>query len=162
MHAQVSRSAVGGYPHRVTESDDWPSYLRAAMRAKNIDSASELAEKAGINRSVISQWLNDRAQPTIPNLDKLKGPLGRPLIEMMVAAGLISKEDARIRELPIPAKPDMVDEIEQEILDAGYPPEIEKLLLKMRQDNREQIRATIEALRVSGRLNGKAKRSNSA
>lgn len=132
------------------------------MRAKNISSASELADKAGLNRSVVSQWLNDKAQPTIPNLDKLKGPLGRPLIEMMVAAGLISKEDARIKELPKPVKPEVVDEVEQEIRDAGYPPEIEKLLLKIRQDNREQIRATIEALRAAGKLGGRPTRANSA
>ena len=145
----------------MTESD-WPSYLRAAMKAKNIASASQLAEKSGLNRSIISNWLNDKAQPTIPNLEKLMTPLGRPLLEMMVAAGLISQKNAGIKELPKPTKPDTVDEVEQEIRDAGVSPEIQKLLLKMRQDNREQIRATIEALRAAGKLGARPAHNNSA
>lgn len=132
------------------------------MDARSIGSQSELASKAGIDRSVISQWLNDKAQPTIPLLRKLEAPLGRPLIELMVAAGLISKEDARLKELPKPPKPVKVDVVEEEIRGAGLPPDMEKALLEAREANRAAIRAQINAMRAAGLLNETGPRVNSA
>lgn len=87
----------------------WPVYLRASMAAAGIRSGSQLAERSGIDRSAISNWLNGKAQPAIPNLEKLKGPLGRPLLEMMVAAGLISNEDAGFWDVPRPGLSAAVD-----------------------------------------------------
>lgn len=129
------------------------------MRARKIDNGSQLADKAGLDRSVVSQWLNDKASPTLASLDKLKAVLGRPKLELMVAAGLISLEDARMKELPNPPEPVATDEVEEEIRSGGYPPEVEKMLLKMRQDNREQIRATVAALRAAGALEDKPAKS---
>lgn len=128
-----------------------------------MNSSRELAENTGIDRSVISQWLNDKAAPTIPNLKKLVRRWDDlQLIELMVAAGLIDKEDAHLKEHPKPPVPDKVDEVEEEIRQAGLPPQIERSLLQARAANREQIRAQISAMRAAGVLDGSGPRVNSA
>lgn len=152
----------GQYPANVTESNTWPAFLRQAMDNAGIPSPARLADASGIDRSVISNWLGDKVQPTIPNLKRLVAPLGIPLLRLMQEAGLISEKEASLKDAPKGPKLVPVDVVEQEILAAGFPPEVEKQLLKVRQDNREQLRAMIEMLRAAGRLNGKSNDSNSA
>lgn len=53
-----------------------------------------------------------------------------------------------MKELPAPPKRVEGDEVKREIRHAGYPPKVEKVLLKIREDQQAQMRAMIEALRL--------------
>lgn len=140
----------------VTESDDneWPAYLLAAMKAAGYERASDLSRETSINESLISRWLRGAVQPSIPQLRRLAPALKLPILTLAVKAGHFSVKEAQMKDAPKPPEPGRGDQIEQEIRDAGYPPEVEKALLKMRQDNQEQLRETIATLRASGLLKG--------
>lgn len=66
------------------------------MDAAGFDGAGDLARAAGLNYSVIRRWLAGEGVPTVDNLRAISGPLHVPLIQLMVWAGLLSSEEARI------------------------------------------------------------------
>lgn len=138
----------------MTESDasDWPSYLLAAMKAAGYTRQADLSRDTGIGDAVISKWLGGVTQPSIPQLRRLSAALRLPVLQLAVAAGHFTAKEAQLKDVKLPAPQDIGDDIEREIKAAGYPPEVEKMLLKQRQDNAEQVRDTIAALRAAGVL----------
>jgi transcriptional regulator with XRE-family HTH domain len=72
------------------------------MTAAGCNTASELARKTGIGEAQISRWLRGQTTPDVPNLRRLSKPLRRPLLELLVAAGHVEPEEARMKDRPEP------------------------------------------------------------
>jgi len=88
----------------VNKPAGWAAFLDQAMRAKGLTQA-QLAERSGIGDSVISRWLTKGNQPDIPNLRRLVKPLGLGLVELMVAAGHLEPEEAKMKDRPKAPEP---------------------------------------------------------
>lgn len=83
-------------------ASDWPAYLKAAMEAAGYTSAAELARATGIGEAQVSRWLRGATQPDVINLRRLTRSLRRPLLELLVAAGHLEPEEARMKSAPEP------------------------------------------------------------
>jgi len=75
------------------------------MQASGITTAAELARRTGTSESLISRWLRGAVQPDIESLRRVAPALKRPVLALMVAAGQVTAEEARIREVRVPAEP---------------------------------------------------------
>jgi transcriptional regulator with XRE-family HTH domain len=80
--------------HIRTESGrEWAAYLESAMRSAGLTQA-ELARRSGLAESMVSRWLRGLNQPDVPNLRRVRPVLGVPMLELIVAAGYLSLEEA--------------------------------------------------------------------
>lgn len=76
----------------------WRHWLKEQMDHKGWKHQSELVRAAGVPQSAVSQWLlRDDQQPSIENARKVAGALGVSLLEVLIAAGYITPEEARIQ-----------------------------------------------------------------
>jgi transcriptional regulator with XRE-family HTH domain len=90
----------------------WADYLRRAMAHSHVSNAAELSRRSGISESQIGRWLRDIGVPDIDKLRKVSRTLQRPLLEMVVAAGHLSLEEAQMRDAPtVPDTPGARDAI---------------------------------------------------
>lgn len=111
-----------------TGEQNWQAYLSGAMQAAGIDSGAELARRAGINESQVSRWLRGIGQPDLTNLRRIAPVLGRPVLELAVAAGHLSPEEAKLKEVR-PPEPQPVDVLEAIRRDPDLLPEAREHLL---------------------------------
>jgi transcriptional regulator with XRE-family HTH domain len=73
------------------------AYLRAAVdRNHELDTLAGLAQKSGISQSVISRWSRGETTPSVENARALAQALHRPLLEVLVAAGIVTEEEAAV------------------------------------------------------------------
>lgn len=84
-------------------------YLMRAMRVAGYPSAVSLSRATGLSESAISKWRADMATPTIPILRQLEPTLGVPLLELVVAAGHLTWQEARLDGPIGPPEPIDVD-----------------------------------------------------
>jgi transcriptional regulator with XRE-family HTH domain len=97
----VCRSARGTILHvSNSEAPGWPDYLQTAMKDRGVANAAALSHDTGIDQTQISRWLRGIGQPSIENLRRLAPALRRPLLELMVEAGHVTREEARLRDAP--------------------------------------------------------------
>lgn len=75
-------------------NESWASYVRERMRRQKVAGPSELARASGVDQSVISRWLNEGRTPTVDALRRIAGPLETSLLDLMVAAGHITADEA--------------------------------------------------------------------
>lgn len=87
-------------------SMSFAEYLRAAMKARGFVTTAALSRATGIGDSVLSKWLsgNGGKTPRTYMLRQLVDALGVPLIELVVAAKIMTYEEARLPEEPKPPK----------------------------------------------------------
>jgi transcriptional regulator with XRE-family HTH domain len=85
-------------------SQDWAGYLESAMRGAGLTQA-ELARRSGLAESMVSRWLRGLNQPDVPNLRRVGPVLGVPMLELLVAAGHVTQDEARLRDAPRPPAP---------------------------------------------------------
>ena len=91
--------------HIRTESGrEWAAYLESAMRSAGLTQA-ELARRSGLAESMVSRWLRGLNQPDVPNLRRVRPVLGVPMLELIVAAGYLSLEEAELQDAPQPPAP---------------------------------------------------------
>ena len=83
---------------------EWAAYLESAMRSAGLSQA-ELARRTGLAESMVSRWLRGLNQPDVPNLRRVGPVLGVPMLELIVAAGYLSLEEAELRDAPQPPTP---------------------------------------------------------
>jgi transcriptional regulator with XRE-family HTH domain len=95
---------------------------------------AQLARQSGVGDAVISRWLNEESQPTIEKLRPLVVPLGVPLLELMVAAGRMEPEEARMKDRPAPPKP-VRHGVSTEGLDPDQERELENYAAYLRGQN---------------------------
>lgn len=65
-------------------------------------SPAELARRAGINDSPISKWLSGTNTPSLDQLRAIAGPLSLRFLDLAVAAGHLTPEEANMDALPEP------------------------------------------------------------
>jgi len=70
--------------------------------------SSDLARHAKINRSIIGRW-RDGAQPEVSTARALAVALGRPLLEVLVAAELLTAEEAGVTGVTVISVAQMSD-----------------------------------------------------
>lgn len=69
-------------------------YLRAHLDRHGWN-AAQLARASGISASVIGRWLSRDTVPSLDNARAIAVGIKRPLLEVLVAAGLLTAEEAR-------------------------------------------------------------------
>jgi len=69
---------------------------------------SDLARHAKINRSIIGRW-RDGAQPEVRTARALAVALGRPVLEVLVAAELLTPEEAGVTDITVISVAQMSD-----------------------------------------------------
>jgi transcriptional regulator with XRE-family HTH domain len=74
------------------------------MRSAGLTQA-ELARRSGLAESMVSRWLRGLNQPDVPNLRRVSPVLGVPMLELIVAAGYLSLEEAELQDAPEPPAP---------------------------------------------------------
>jgi transcriptional regulator with XRE-family HTH domain len=77
------------------------------MRSAGLTQA-ELARRSGLAESMVSRWLRGLNQPDVPNLRRVRPVLGVPMLELIVAAGYLSLEEAELQDAPEPPAPAQV------------------------------------------------------
>ncbi len=89
---------------RKASERDWATYLESAMRSAGLTQA-ELARRSGLAESMVSRWLRGLNQPDVPNLRRVRPVLGVTMLELLVAAGHVTLEEAQLRDAPEPPVP---------------------------------------------------------
>ncbi len=74
------------------------------MRSAGLTQA-ELARRSGLAESMVSRWLRGLNQPDVPNLRRVRPVLRVPMLELIVAAGYLSLEEAELQDAPEPPAP---------------------------------------------------------
>jgi len=74
------------------------------MRSASLSQA-ELARRSGLAESMVSRWLRGLNQPDVPNLRRVRPVLGVTMLELLVAAGHVTLEEAQLRDAPEPPVP---------------------------------------------------------
>jgi transcriptional regulator with XRE-family HTH domain len=78
------------------EPQAFPAYLRGQLDARSWSQA-DLQRNTGIAQSLISRWLSGAVAPGLDSIRVLADAFGRPLLEVLVDCGLITKGEARQR-----------------------------------------------------------------
>src|SRR5262245_16258786 len=120
---------------RKSSGRDWAAYLDAAMRSAGLTQA-ELARRSGLAESMVSRWLRGLNQPDVPNLRRVRPVLGVPMLELLVAAGHLTLEEAQLRDAPEPPVPMRVG-IPTEGLTADQVRQVEGYAAFLRAQNAE-------------------------
>jgi transcriptional regulator with XRE-family HTH domain len=67
-------------------------------------SVTDLANSSGLNRSGIQRWKAGTLRPDVDNARRLAEAFGRPLLEVLVAADILTEEEAKLQaSIPDPA-----------------------------------------------------------
>lgn len=74
------------------------------MRSAGLTQA-ELARRSGLAESMVSRWLRGLNRPDVPNLRRVRPVLGVAMLELMVAAGYLTLEEAELQDAPEPPAP---------------------------------------------------------
>jgi transcriptional regulator with XRE-family HTH domain len=91
-------------------------------------SNSDLARDSGVPDSVLSRWRNAGTKPSLEQLRRLQPFLQAPLLELLVAAGHLTPEEANLTAVsrPIRLPRDVRDAIK---LEPELPDDLKHLLL---------------------------------
>jgi transcriptional regulator with XRE-family HTH domain len=94
----------------------WPEWLGQRMSLLGYRTSSDLARAAEVPDSVISRWRSGSTTPSLTQLRRLQVPLRAPLVELLVAAGLLTADEARLQapSAPQPEMRDVRDAIERD------------------------------------------------
>lgn len=118
----------------------WSAWLGARMAALGFEANSDLARASGVPDSAISRWRTAGTVPAISQLRRLTGPLQAGLLEMLVAAGHLTAEEAALREVvpPVREPRGTQDAIE---MDPELPDDLKHLLVLQYEAMRALARA---------------------
>jgi transcriptional regulator with XRE-family HTH domain len=58
---------------------------------------TDLANASGLNRSGIQRWKAGTLRPDVDNARRLADAFGRPLLEVLVVADILTEEEAKLR-----------------------------------------------------------------
>ncbi len=83
---------------------DWAGWLSRRMAQLGFVANSELARASGVPDSAISRWRTSGTIPTVAQLRRLVPALQAGLLELMVAAGHLSAEEAELNEVTGPVR----------------------------------------------------------
>lgn len=111
-----------------TSAPSWAAWLTQRMSDLGYATNSDLARAAGVPDSVISRWRNNGTMPSLGQLRRLTEPLGASLLQLLVAAGHLTPDEAEATGAPEPIRivrsvreaiahdPELDDELRQLLL----------------------------------------------
>ena len=114
---EASRPAPRGYLPTVSEREvnhDWADRVQRRMRAANLPTPTALAKASGVDQSVISRWINEGRTPTIEALRKVAGPLKTPVLELLVDAGHLTRDEVHPEAGAGEDEPDVLEAIRRD------------------------------------------------
>jgi transcriptional regulator with XRE-family HTH domain len=76
--------------------DGFGKWLGQQMTRCGFASNVDLEHQTGIGNTTISRWRNGTMAPSVEQLRKLEGPLRTPLLELLVRAGVLSSDEAKV------------------------------------------------------------------
>jgi transcriptional regulator with XRE-family HTH domain len=82
------------------------------MERRKIATPSELGRRSGVDQSLISRWLRDGTQPTVPALRRLAPVLGASVLELLVVAGHLEPDEVDLDRLPAAQPVDEADVVD--------------------------------------------------
>jgi transcriptional regulator with XRE-family HTH domain len=82
----------------------WAEWLGHRMQVLGFEGNSELARATGVPDSVISRWRTSATTPSIGQLRRLQSALQMSLVELLVAAGHLSIDEAGITSFTAPTR----------------------------------------------------------
>jgi transcriptional regulator with XRE-family HTH domain len=107
-------------------------------------SNSDLARESGVPDSVLSRWRNAGTKPSLEQLRRLQPFLQAPLLELLVAAGHLTPDEANLTAVsrPVRLPRDVRDAIE---LEPALPDDLKRLLLNQYDAMLELARGKCQA-----------------
>ncbi len=82
----------------------WAEWLSERMHVLGFEGNSDLARATGVPDSVISRWRTTGTKPSIAQLRRLQAALQVSVVELLVAAGHLTAEEARITSFTPPVR----------------------------------------------------------
>jgi hypothetical protein len=82
----------------------WAEWLGHRMAELGFASNSDLARAAGVPDSVISRWRTSGTTPSLTQLRRLQRPLHATLLQLLVASGHLTADEAQAREVAEPVR----------------------------------------------------------
>jgi len=82
----------------------WAEWLGERMVVLGFEGNSDLARATGVPDSVISRWRTSGTRPSIGQLRRLQSALQMSLVELLVAAGHLTADEARITSFTAPER----------------------------------------------------------
>lgn len=76
------------------DEQTFAAYLRGQLD-RHQWSAADLNRQSGLSQSLISRWLRGETAPGVDNARILASAFRRPLLEVLVAAGILTDKEAR-------------------------------------------------------------------
>ncbi|GLZ34835.1 hypothetical protein Lesp02_70220 [Lentzea sp. NBRC 105346] len=106
-------------------------YLKGHMDRKGWN-ITQLGLEAGVSQAIISRWISGQTTPSVENLRPVAHAIGRPLLEVVVAAGILTPEEAKAKVVHSPAgtlsDEQLLAEVERRIKTGARPaPTLEKV-----------------------------------
>jgi transcriptional regulator with XRE-family HTH domain len=82
----------------------WAEWLGERMLVLGFEGNSDLARATGVPDSVISRWRTSATTPSIGQLRRLQSALQMSLVELLVAAGHLTADEARVTSFTVPQR----------------------------------------------------------
>lgn len=89
--------------------ESFPDYLQTQLDRHSWTRA-DLARASGIDASLIGRWIRGEVVPGVPAARAIADAVGRPMLEVLVAAGLLTPEEAKQRTTAPPSPAELTDE----------------------------------------------------
>jgi hypothetical protein len=83
---------------------EWAEWLGERMLVLGFEGNSDLARATGVPDSVISRWRTSATTPSIGQLRRLQSALQMSLVELLVAAGHLTADEARVTSFTVPQR----------------------------------------------------------
>jgi transcriptional regulator with XRE-family HTH domain len=103
-------------------ADTWRTWVLHQMSRHGWTSQADVVRSSSLTRSAISQWLDEDRdqQPTIENCRKAAEAFGVPILEVLVAAGHITAEEAgQPPAPPVGGAVELLEDIQRQIREFG-------------------------------------------
>jgi transcriptional regulator with XRE-family HTH domain len=78
-------------------AEQWWFYVQRHLDERGW-TPTDLSKQAGINRSIIGRW-REGAQPEVRTAKALARAFGRPVLEVLVASGLLDPDEAGVEDV---------------------------------------------------------------
>lgn len=115
-----------GPPYARPMTTPWAGWLEGRMAALGL-SATALSAAAGVPDSMVSRWRRQGVRPEVAQLRRLAAPLQVELLDLLVASGHLTEQEA-LRPAP-PAHPGWDDAKKALGADPDVDPDLRELLL---------------------------------
>lgn len=84
----------------------WWDYVKDVTQGAQ---QNEIADKTGLAAPTISRWKTGSQGTRPENVAAFARAYGRPVLEAFVAAGFLSREEAKVTEVSLPRDPSKLD-----------------------------------------------------